>query len=70
MENNKFLVFFNCYLCQNMRKILKKLCEILIKLFFDGVVKDFYLISVYLYIIIKKMYGKVSVGGLNLIFLL
>lgn len=43
---------------------------ILLKLFFDGVVKDFYLISVYLYIIIKKMYGKVSVGGLNLIFLL
>lgn len=53
-----------------MRKILKKLCEILLKLFFDGVVKDFYLISVYLYIIIKKMYGKVSVGRLNLIFLL
>lgn len=33
-----------------MRKILKKLCEILLKLFFDGVVKDFYLINKCLFV--------------------
>lgn len=46
-----------------MRKTLKKLCEILSKSFFDGVAKDFHLISVHLYIITKKMYGEVPVGG-------
>lgn len=65
MENNKFLVLLNCYSCLNMRKTLKKLCEILSKSFFDGVAKDFHLISVHLYIITKKMYGEVPVGGLN-----
>lgn len=44
-----------------MRKTLKKLS----KSFFDGVAKDFHLISVHLYIITKKMYGEVPVGGLN-----
>lgn len=48
-----------------MTKTLKKLCEILSKLFFDGVAKDFHLTKFHLYIITKKMYGFKPVGGLN-----